>query len=55
MNANEEKISGLKMHDCHVLLHRLLPINVHPFLPRNVYTTVTKLCNFFFMIYVLGQ
>ena len=28
VNANEEKISGLKMHDCHVLLLLLLSIGV---------------------------
>ena len=47
MNANDGKISDLKTHDCHVLLHRLLPIGVRAFLPKNVYTVITELCNFF--------
>ena len=28
VNERDEKISGLKMHDCYVLLHRLLRIGV---------------------------
>ncbi|KAL0541299.1 hypothetical protein IC582_021341 [Cucumis melo] len=43
----EGKISGLKTHDCHVLLHRLLPIGMRVFLSKNVYTAITELCNFF--------
>ncbi|KAL0559454.1 hypothetical protein IC582_004065 [Cucumis melo] len=47
VHEREGKISGLKMHDCHVLLHRLLPIGIRAFLPKNVYTAITELCNFF--------
>ena len=47
MNKKDEKIPGLKMHDCYVLLHRLLPIGVQAYLPKNVYTAVTELCSFF--------
>ncbi|XP_050942965.1 uncharacterized protein LOC127150144 isoform X1 [Cucumis melo] len=47
VHEREGKISGLKTHDCHVLLHRLLPIGIRAFLPKNVYTAITKLCNFF--------
>ena len=47
MHEKEGKIPGLKMHDCHVLLHRLLPISARAFFPTNVYTDVTELCSFF--------
>ncbi|KAL0546349.1 hypothetical protein IC582_016257 [Cucumis melo] len=47
VHEREGKISGLKTHDCHVLLHRLLPIGIRAFLPKNVYTAITELCNFF--------
>ncbi|KAL0549092.1 hypothetical protein IC582_013572 [Cucumis melo] len=47
VHESEGKISGLKTHDCHVLLHRLLPICIRAFLPKNVYSTITELCNFF--------
>ena len=36
----EGKILGLKTHDCHVLLRRLLPISIRAFLPKNVYTAI---------------
>ena len=47
VHEREGKISGLKTHDCHVLLHRLLPIGMRVFLSKNVYTAITELCNFF--------
>ncbi|KAL4038879.1 hypothetical protein IC575_002515 [Cucumis melo] len=47
VHEREGKISGLKTHDCHVLLHQLLPIDIRAFLPKNVYTAITELCNFF--------
>ncbi|KAL0540132.1 hypothetical protein IC582_024362 [Cucumis melo] len=47
VHERKEKISGLKTHDCHVLLHRLLPIGIRAFLLKNVYTAITELCNFF--------
>ncbi|KAL0546655.1 hypothetical protein IC582_016567 [Cucumis melo] len=47
VHEREGKISGLKTHDCHVLLHRLLPIGIRAFLPNNVYIAITELCNFF--------
>ncbi|KAL0560440.1 hypothetical protein IC582_000845 [Cucumis melo] len=47
VHEREGKISELKTHDCHVLLHRLLPIGIRAFLPKNVYTAITELCNFF--------
>ncbi|KAL0553521.1 hypothetical protein IC582_007419 [Cucumis melo] len=33
VHERDWKISGLKTHDCHVLLHRLLPIGIRAFLP----------------------
>ena len=42
-----KKILSLKTHDCHILLHRLLPIVVQAFLSKNVHTVVTELCCFF--------
>ncbi|KAL0559314.1 hypothetical protein IC582_003922 [Cucumis melo] len=47
VNDNDGKIAGLKTHDCHVLLHRLLPIGVRAYLPKNVSIAVTELCGFF--------
>ena len=51
VNERDGKISSLKIHDCHVLLHQLLPIGVRAYLSKNVYTAVTKLCSFFGDLY----
>ncbi|XP_073133332.1 uncharacterized protein [Henckelia pumila] len=41
------KILGLKSHDCHVLLQRLLPAGIRPYLNKEVRETIIELCNFF--------
>ena len=48
MNANEEKISGLKTHDYHVLLYQLLPIGVLVF-----FTQKCVYYNYYFSWFVL--
>ncbi|XP_022154246.1 uncharacterized protein LOC111021544 [Momordica charantia] len=47
VNANEGRITGLKSHDCHVLLQRLLPIGIRPYIPKDIATTISELSNFF--------
>ena len=47
VNDKDGKISDLKTHDCHVLLHQLLPIGVRAYLPKSVSIVVTELCGFF--------
>ncbi|XP_062109573.1 uncharacterized protein LOC133821081 [Humulus lupulus] len=44
---NDSNIVGLKSHDCHVIMQRLLAVGVHKFLPESISTTITELCNFF--------
>ena len=51
VNDKDGKISSLKTHDCHILLHQHLPIGVQAYLPKNVYTTDTELCSFFCDLY----
>ncbi|KAL4030764.1 hypothetical protein IC575_009016 [Cucumis melo] len=36
VHEREGKISGLKTHDCHVLLHRLLPIGIRAFYQERI-------------------
>ena len=36
VNLRENKIYGLKSHDCHILLQRLFPVFIRPFLHRQV-------------------
>ncbi|XP_042395408.1 uncharacterized protein LOC121985814 [Zingiber officinale] len=48
-NVNEVtgKILGLKSHDYHVLLQRLLPAGIRSYLNKEVRETIIELCNFF--------
>ena len=47
MNTNKGTILGMKSHDCHVLLQRLLPVAIRGYFNDNIRTTLTKLCLFF--------
>ncbi|XP_077250153.1 uncharacterized protein LOC143889727 isoform X1 [Tasmannia lanceolata] len=47
VNVRERKLSGLKSHDCHVLMQQLLPLAVRSSLPKNVSSVLIELCNFF--------
>ncbi|KAK2637862.1 hypothetical protein Ddye_025657 [Dipteronia dyeriana] len=47
VNAGENQISGMKTHDCHVFVERLLPLIVSEMLPRHVSEAVIKICEFF--------
>jgi hypothetical protein len=40
-------LSGMKSHDCHVFLQRLLPIAIHGYLKPEIQTTLTELSTFF--------
>ena len=44
---NDSKIVGIKSHDCHVIMQRLLPADLRTFLNRHILLTIIKLCNFF--------
>ncbi|XP_058010530.1 uncharacterized protein LOC110655973 [Hevea brasiliensis] len=41
------KLFGMKSHDCHVFMQRLLPIAFSELLPKNVWQALTELSNFF--------
>ena len=47
VNIKEGKISGLKSHDCYVLLQRILPIGMRGFLNKEVYNLVCEVSGFF--------
>ncbi|KAK1422943.1 hypothetical protein QVD17_18233 [Tagetes erecta] len=44
---NNTNITGLKSHDCHILMQRLLPIGVRGFLAKDTCTPIVDLCTFF--------
>ena len=47
VNISDGKISGLKSHDCHVLLQQLLPVGIRPYLNKDVCDVVVELSGFF--------
>ncbi|XP_061990536.1 uncharacterized protein LOC133708965 [Rosa rugosa] len=46
-NVKDGKITGLKTHDCHVLLQRLLPVGIRSFLSKDVCDPIVELASFF--------
>ncbi|GJZ96455.1 hypothetical protein Tco_0668789 [Tanacetum coccineum] len=44
---NETNITGLKSHDCHIMMQRLLPYELQQYLPPDVAKPLIKLCLFF--------
>ncbi|XP_021766228.1 uncharacterized protein LOC110730711 [Chenopodium quinoa] len=47
IDTKKYKLFGMKSHDCHVLMQRLLPIAFKDLLPVNVWNALTKLSQFF--------
>ena len=47
VNISEGKIIGLKSHDCHVLLQRLLPVGLRPYVKKDVILAISELSLFF--------
>lgn len=43
----ERKMSGLKSHDCHVILNHILPLALRGLLPENIYEPLVELSQFF--------
>ena len=47
VNVKECKITGLKSHDCHVLLQSVLPLVIRGLLVKDVSEPLIELCQFF--------
>ena len=47
VSLKDLKLVGLKSHDCHTLMHEMLPIAIRSILPKQVRHTVMRLCLFF--------
>ena len=47
ISIGDGRISGLKSHDCHVLLQRLLAIAIRSYLNKDLCTTLAELSSFF--------
>src|SRR5262249_28861100 len=44
LGADEVSLRGLKSHDCHVLLQRILPVVIRGYLDKRIYDTVCDVC-----------
>jgi len=47
LETNKSRLFGMKSHDCHVFMQRLMPIAFRELLPSNVWQTLTELSLFF--------
>nr|XP_043625559.1 uncharacterized protein LOC122596982 [Erigeron canadensis] len=47
VSMKDNKLIGMKSHDCHVLMTQMIPIAIRGILPEHIRYTITKLCLFF--------
>lgn len=47
VNVAQAKITGLKSHDCHILMQQLLPVASRGLLPDGVTSVLFDLCGYF--------
>ncbi|XP_028114591.1 uncharacterized protein LOC114312555 [Camellia sinensis] len=47
VNAKNGRLTGLKSHDCHVLIQRILPIGMRGYVDKEISTTLFELGSFF--------
>jgi hypothetical protein len=47
VNIKDSRIFGLKSHDCHIILQRLLPVALRGYLSKDVRNAIIELCLFF--------
>ena len=47
VNMEKLRLVGMKSHDCHTILHHLLPISIRSVLQKEVRCTIIKFCLFF--------
>ena len=46
VNVNKLRMFGMKSHDCHIFMQRLLPIVLKEFLPDKIWKPITELSLF---------
>ncbi|KAM2086641.1 hypothetical protein ACFX1R_024153 [Malus domestica] len=47
VNVDEGSIFGLKSHDCHVLMQRVLPVGIRKYLKKHIYGPIVEFSSFF--------
>ncbi|KAL4585273.1 hypothetical protein LXL04_009889 [Taraxacum kok-saghyz] len=45
--TDSNTLGGMKTHDCHVLLQKILPVAILPFLNKEIRTALIEFCQFF--------
>ena len=50
LDTAKQKFSGMKSHDCHVLMTQILPVAIRGIMDAHVRETLFGLCNFFDVI-----
>ncbi|CAM8885029.1 unnamed protein product [Rhodiola kirilowii] len=50
INLDDKKFIGLKTHDCHVMIQRLLPVFIRPYLSFNVVNPLVSLSHWFWRV-----
>ncbi|KAL5571521.1 hypothetical protein UlMin_021118 [Ulmus minor] len=47
VTQNDSRLLGLKSHDCHVIMQRLLPVGCRSLVTKNIWSIIVELCTFF--------
>jgi hypothetical protein len=47
VNVKDEKIHGLKSHDYHIIMERLVPVMLHGYLDDDIWEALAKLSYFY--------
>jgi hypothetical protein len=47
LDMKKQKYSGMKSHDCHVMMMQILPVTLRGIMDKHVRDTLIGLCNFF--------
>jgi hypothetical protein len=47
VDVDDASFGGLKSHDCHIFMERLLPVAFRDFLPDSIWEALTEVSNFF--------
>ena len=47
VTKDDNNITGMKSHDCHIMMQRLLPYGLQQYLDAPTYTPLIELCSFF--------
>ena len=50
LDSAKQKFSGMKSHDCHVLMTRILPVAIRGIMDAHIRETLFGVCNFFDVI-----